>query len=877
MNDTNADLYETLFAWTRAWEELLKEPANLLLNRTFCNIVSPALAETKRYLTRSGFIERSAKGWARGLLELLDDQFRQNNIDIQFYRLEYPHEMQDLENLLRQGKFDVSKIYPLLQKIYDGPSVKTVLGALRDELISPGDVDFDRFVAGSALVLRNALSTNSMSSLKDKLSVSLSRHGINLAVPGLLQRISADEQLFERMSESWGLFIDESLSFDVASVKSTPDQGITSLFKLYSWDFKARNLLRKVRATVTSVLVAEGVSIVADVDRVRSRVQEELQKVLLSEYSLAYLTQLFEMPIGGARHESENLERIGQELATILLDHSFEDKQFRHSEPDRPNPVDACCADAFVKTIKELARDKFRLHFGHDSELPELDVTLIRDLVQQLWEVESFKTTDWKNSDPVSIGEICEQWLSSLEVHKQLARILTPLNPLLLNRFRQLLNYPQFSDLREWIKGDAFWQQWRENLSKMASWDRGVFHYIPWHLFDESTIRELFDRVIKDFQPANDNWIVVVSIENVTPPQNPKQITGITFYDPNRWDYGERIWSSSNSASTTSAKINITARTFLEAKRLAVTQLRDVLNCMALSLSVSKMRGGFKPTIDPEIFARRVSTPAWSSDRPLGRNQRPIKQSFLNFERFGPMFDFLIKASRSASATVLQQKLLKALHWYVKARWEDDAAQSLLFYWIALEHLFDEESDDRLLTLIAALHINWRDVLGPGWYFLTRHQDEAMKKLKEDDGLVQILSGHPVLKDWNKDYRVLLNHNNVRALIDLIPSEKKELKDYVIGYEEYLYGFVRGRASIIEDMEELRASYRYRLFVIKQIRNDIVHQALGYESNVAIYTDELENIFEETIVKLTNDAIRAVPQCVSIKDLIAQYEELWIS
>jgi hypothetical protein len=62
-----------------------------------------------------------------------------------------------------------------------------------------------------------------------------------------------------------------------------------------------------------------------------------------------------------------------------------------------------------------------------------------------------------------------------------------------------------------------------------------------------------------------------------------------------------------------------------------------------------------------------------------------------------------------------------------------------------------------------------------------------------------------------------------------------------------------------------------------KIRNDIVHQARGYESDVRLYTDELENIFEETIVKLTNDAIRAVPQCASIKDLIAQYEELWIS
>jgi len=124
---------------------------------------------------------------------------------------------------------------------------------------------------------------------------------------------------------------------------------------------------------------------------------------------------------------------------------------------------------------------------------------------------------------------------------------------------------------------------------------------------------------------------------------------------------------------------------------------------------------------------------------------------------------------------------------------------------------------------------------------------------------------------------VLLNYQNVLIVLGLIPSEKKSLKDYVQGYADYLHGFVKDKARIVDDMEVLRAKYRFRLRVSRQIRNEIVHQALGYESNVGLYTEELEKIFEEAIVKLTNDAIRQVPQCTSIKDLIAQYEELWIS
>jgi len=167
--------------------------------------------------------------------------------------------------------------------------------------------------------------------------------------------------------------------------------------------------------------------------------------------------------------------------------------------------------------------------------------------------------------------------------------------------------------------------------------------------------------------------------------------------------------------------------------------------------------------------------------------------------------------------------------------------------------------------------------LAHGWYFLGRHESDVVKQLNSDSEMPRVLSLHTTLKDWNKDRRVLLKHGNVRILLDLIPDEKKSLKDYVESYREYLYGFVQSKDLIIRDMEAVRATYRFRLLVIKQIRNEIVHQALGYASNVGLYTDELEKIFEEAIVKLTNDAIQQVPQCNSIKELIAQYEEMWIS
>jgi|GEM_PF-2984525 hypothetical protein len=869
--------YQILEAWIRTWEELLKKPTNLLLNRSFSNIIQPTLVETKGAFTKSKFIERSATGWGRALLELLDRQFRDNNIEIDFFRLEFSHAVQLLEQLLKQGKFDVPAIYPVLEKLRSGPSVAAVFAELGKEL-TISNVNFDRFVAGSTLILRSGLMNHSVSTLKEKLQVSLSRHGTHVAVRNLLATIVGDDNLVCGVSTAWQSFIDECLSFDLASLKFDPDGGLTKIFPLYSWDIKARYLLEKARECVAKVLKAEKRTVKTDEDRVRTCVTQELSLVLRREYSIRYLCQLLEMPIGGARRESQHLNMIGQMFGNILLSNGFEQKQFRHSPDHRPNPVDACCYDAFVKTIKHIAGYRFTSISKDETELPQIDSNLMAILIEQLWNEESFQAMDWDNSPDAEIEDVCARWVSSIEVQKQFSKTLTPLNDALTIKFRQLLSDSQFVSLRSWIEETNLWQLWHENLSKLASWDRGIFHYIPWESFDESKVQELFARVAGDFNGSSDNWAVILSIHNLKPPENPKRIAGITFYDPMRWDYGEKVSSAAEDANArTSAKVDVVASTFLEAKRIAASQLRDLLNCMALSLSVSEMRGGFKPVIDSEIFAHRIKTGGWSVDRPLVRTDRPITQSFVNFEEFGPMFDFLIHASRSASATLLQEKLLKSLHWYSKAKWEEDPAQSLLFYWIALEHVFDEGNDERLLNLIASLHINWRDVLSYGWYFLGQHQEEVIKQLQADNEMVDLLAVHDDLRDWNKDYRVLLSYQNVQGLLDLITPEKKQLKDYIHGYAEYLNRFVKEKDPILREMESMRDEYRFRLLVIKQIRNDIVHRAIASESNVSLYTDELENIFEDAIVKLTNDAIRQVPQCSSIKDLIAQYEEIWIS
>jgi hypothetical protein len=875
-NDPNK-IYLLLEAWLRTWEDLLKKPGDILLERSFLNIIPSTLVEIRRSFLNNKKIERSAKGWGRVLLGLLEEEFDHADHEIHFVQSEYSTEMASLKQSLKQGTFDTGQIYTIIEILEKGPATGTIFDSLKQELMRGVDADFDLFIIGSKLILRNALATYSVSSLKEKLHISLARHGTYLGTGNLLTRIKQDSALTAQITTSWNLFIRESASDDPSLPIANADGEFCRIFDRYSWERKARDILSK-----TAELIAERVK-----GRALKQTNKEAPKFtpedediigmfLIQEYSAAYLRQLFELPIDGTAHkQDENLKSIGHSLGDVLLSNGFEDRRF--GSDHRPNPVDSCCTEAFVRLIKDIAARKFAT-IVQDNTLYPNAIEIGRTLLTRLQSYEVFKELKWESTSDKEIETVCRYFMADLTVQNELTKLLAVLNPSLEIRFKELLKDSTFISFCDWLAEPNFWQRWHGNFLFMPSWEKGIFYYVPWEMFQQSELDQILRDVSSDFETANDNFLVVFILKNLHPPKVPRTIASVTFYDPYRWNFGEQFWrEEEDKGKHTSALIKVEASTFLEAKRKGMSHLMELLNCMALSLSVNRMRGGFKPIVDSEIFAKRVVTSDWSSDRPLVRTDRPIAQSFENFEKFGPMFDFIIQASRSANATMIQTKLLKALHWYSRAKWEPDPAQSFLFYWIGLEHLFEEEKGDLLLDLIAKLHVNWRDVLQHGWYFLTRHEEEVLKQLGAEDDVVRILNGHTSLSNWQRDLRVLLNHGNARAVLDLIPVEQVTLKDYVHGYAEYLENFSKDVPAIIGAMHSLRDNLQFRLLALKHLRNDIVHQALSDKTNVGLYTDELEEIFEESIVKLTNEAIRQIPECSSIKDLISKYEEMWIS
>ncbi len=158
--------YKRLTHWLRIWEEVLKEPKELLFGRSsFLNVVRAALIDLEeRYYHRSNKkVERSATSRERELLQLLERAFTEDDLTIDFLRLEYGPEMAELKRLLHEGAYDISQIYLILYHIKDAPSLTLLQQQLQTELLRDADADGTRLSIISSLLLRKVVTKDFLS------------------------------------------------------------------------------------------------------------------------------------------------------------------------------------------------------------------------------------------------------------------------------------------------------------------------------------------------------------------------------------------------------------------------------------------------------------------------------------------------------------------------------------------------------------------------------------------------------------------------------------------------------------------------------------------------------------------------------------------
>lgn len=261
----------------------------------------------------------------------------------------------------------------------------------------------------------------------------------------------------------------------------------------------------------------------------------------------------------------------------------------------------------------------------------------------------------------------------------------------------------------------------------------------------------------------------------------------------------------------------------------------------------------------------------------MDRNESPLdQQSITAVENLVvPKLDRLIEKIRVGRLlTELEERFISAVHWYNKGRWQRDPADTYLFYWIGIETLFGGVTQEQLFEKTARLSVSWQGVYGYGWYGLRRHQEDLVKMIQGHPDVLSAINTELKLNGWDKTYKPLLDHRNVQKVIRLIPCSKSKLRAYAKSYLDYLLSFVNDRLHLEKELEVRRQQFRFKLYLLKNLRDEITHGGVQEHPTFMLFSDELQDVFER-LLQSTGNAIINNPRKYTTVDALIKDVDIW--
>lgn len=147
---------------------------------------------------------------------------------------------------------------------------------------------------------------------------------------------------------------------------------------------------------------------------------------------------------------------------------------------------------------------------------------------------------------------------------------------------------------------------------------------------------------------------------------------------------------------------------------------------------------------------------------------------------------------------------------------------------------------------------------------------------QEDVATVAAVNADPRLRGWDTKYTPLLDHNKVERLLALIPATNAKLSNYVRGYLDHLMEFVNNRAAYEARLELLRDEFRFKLFLLKSLRNELAHGGEHEHPTFLLYSDELEDVLENLLQSIGNAILNDSRKYKTVDDLISEIDVWWV-
>jgi hypothetical protein len=859
--------------WLSEWKRGLKEPEELFVGiGLFVNVVQAALGELERRyrLPWSKQVNRTNNNWERRVLHYLEETIKSDSPTVNLLRAEHGDEVDELELLLRQERYDIERIYPLLERIEDAPSLLTIRDALAEEILGEGDRR--RLAILARLLARQGLKNWEVRPLRDLPKQALTSSYVSLLVGDRLEDLASDPELTAAAAATWGELVGRAAdSPRVADAFDPNPASVMDIFRDdYGWRSVTYRFLDDLRRVWTQILRDHDAGAL-DEDNLRSLGRETLVMYLrgfVRRVLLMANPPLNEEIVASVREMGRHLhDRLASE-GVFSADHdSWEDLY--------PESVGALAAECLVTaSVKHLAQE-IAARFA--SGVPGSQLSALGgQLAGLMLEAQA------GGSAPQEVEEGCGEVLARRSTQRELGRFMAPFSGEMLGLIGGLAR--EAGTAGEVPEYRRFWSLWRDQFAdKFRS-----FEYLPWEALDEDGLRRVIGDVVGRLAGPVEEWQLVFRVGGFgpfEPRERALRFGDVTFYDGRTHDYGEGLWPGSNVQSeppAAYARVRVLAQGDLAAERAGRRMLNDALDVLTFVYSVRRTSfGGFRPEVLQGVHISRESGGASYHPRLRGtRIPSPLRTEDRNIERFAEVYRGLLAAARAEGfheegrSGRVRPGFLRAVRWYAKGCWEPDPIQRFLTHWIGLEHLFvgGEGNKKAIVDEVPKLTVTWR-TLGERMLFTSMtlrdlvRRGEGIAALKEEADSLEVLEG------WSEDARVLLDPARVRVFALLAAKHDPELAKLAQRHADELRGFAQNYEAIREEVEWMRERESFRLLLLYHLRNKIVHEALPYVPDVEIYADKVEQVLGRVLEAMVDDAVEDEPENEVMEQLLAGHEE----
>jgi hypothetical protein len=876
--------YQKISYWLDIWKELVERPSEILLEKSFVNLAKAATEELELALKRdpAAQIGANAQGWKKLALDRINEAFLKNHPVIPLLKLEHDTELVNLSSQVLSLPYNASAILPLVEKIKTGLSLRTLEEAIVKEL-SKNTLKSKRTLSLlTNLLLRNLVTKYSRNSLKDLWVNRLAREGTRFFLGGQIGLLAKDLKPNEDLWEALGDIFKTEIN--VGFLKSlTNENGLTlqEQYDFFRWESDSRKFLSDLKSLFfneikTLISGEKSTAAILGILRDRPDFHRKVGKFATAWFVEAFTKTSLQTSYRSLVNQNDSrVDQVAKDVVEFLQNQvemvnnkSFGPRFSINIQRSAEKAIGDTAAIVLSKTLLDLITIS-------DFQVKKLGKNICEDFAN-LVSGNGQLLVSWLPDSELQLFLL--EWSSRRSFHRLLKYYFKGIHTKLVGRLAQAIaNFDYSSITSSDTKTELFWNEWPKLFASYSNVYKDLIHYLPWGSCRPRDLKQIINAVFNDLSSPAKEFTVNLDIKGFdASDKNFWSFDDIIFYSAEAHDLGERLWFL-NKTHTPSirAQVYVEAETKYEAGVKGWLRLQEVLGSFSLGLGIQRSWGGFDPKIESRVFVFDISTRSWIAERANStRGDTAIQQTLGNVKYIAEKFEFLLKSAKTPAAlNDLQKKAMSAFYWYGKGRWKEDPAETYVYYWIGIEGMFGESHREFLFKNICRLLITWRDIYGYSWTSLMRMQDELLKMLRTDPDILSILASSRKFLKWDQKIHVLLNLKKIDLLLTLIPPGKTSIANYAKLYRDYLNELRTSRRLVPKALAMSRENFNFKLLLLKNLRNQMAHEGTFYIPEMLLYNEELEEIFENILAVIGNEAIQPAPFYSELQQLIADGEK----